>query len=165
MDANSSIGAYVMEAVGVLWLVAVAGMFLSAVCESARPKPEPGEEKPQGVALLGAGIASLITPILLFLYAFWSIMALEGRTTISTDDVLVFAVAQRIVVIGLFVFLAGTAIAGSILGWIIRIAAPDIGKALNKAALPLALGALALTAYVSYEAVTQFYAMATVPRP
>lgn len=164
MNSSFDMGAHVMEAVGPLWLVAVAGMFLSAVCESARPKPEPGEEKPQGLALLIAGIASLITPIMLFVYAFWSILALEGAV-LSPDQVIDFAIAQRMVVIGLFIFLALVATAGSIVGWIIRAAAPGLGKALNMAAVPLAIATLALTVYVSYEACAQFYAMATGPRP
>lgn len=164
MDSSFDMGAHVMEAVGSLWLVAVAGMFLSAVCESARPKSEPGEEKPQGLALLIAGIASLITPIMLFVYAFWSILALEGLV-LTPDLVIDFAIAQRMVVIGLFIFLAVVATAGSIVGWIIRAAAPGLGKALNMAAVPLAIATLALTVYVSYDAVAQFYAMATGPRP
>ena len=161
---GSNWSAYVMEAVGVLWLIAVAGMFLSAITESSRPKPEAGEEKPGGMALLIAAIASLATPILLFLYAFWSIMSLEGRV-LSADEVLEFAITQRIVVIGLFGCLAGTAIARSIIDWIIRAAAPGFGKALNVAAVPLAIATLALTIYVSHDAVSQFYDMATGPRP
>lgn len=165
MASNFDIGAHVMEAVGPLWLVAVAGMFLSAVAESARPKPEEGEEKPQGIALLIAGIASLITPIMLFIYAFWSILSLDilsaDGAVIETQDVINFAIAQRATVIGLFGFLAVVAIVGSVVGWIIRAAAPDAGKALNMAAVPLALVTLALTVYVSYEAVAQFYAMAS----
>jgi hypothetical protein len=167
MATNFDMGGHIMEAVGPLWLVAVAGMFLSAICESSRPKPEEGEEKPQGLALLIAGIASLITPIMLFIYAFWSILSLEvlSGASIEPEDVINFAIAQRVVVIGLFGFLAVVAIAGSIVGWIIRAATPGFGKALNMAAVPLALATLALTVYVSYEAVAQFYAMATGARP
>lgn len=169
MDSSFDMGAHVMEAVGPLWLVAVAGMFLSAVCESARPKPEEGEDKPGGLALMVAGVASLITPIMLFVYAFWTILSLEVLTgdgvAIGPEDVINFAIAQRATVIGLFVFLAVVAILGSIVGWIIRAAAPALGKALNMAAVPLALVTLALTAYVTYEAVGQFYAMATGAHP
>lgn len=164
MGGDFEMGAHVLETVGPLWLIAVAGMFLSAVCESARPQPEPGEEKPQGLALIIAGVASLITPIMLFVHAFWAILALDGMV-VTPGLVIDFAIAQRIVVVGLFVALAGVAIVGSIVGWLVRAAAPGIGKALNQAAVPLALATLALTVYVTYDAVGQFWSLAAGPRP
>ncbi|MEZ5955999.1 MAG: hypothetical protein R3C27_02135 [Hyphomonadaceae bacterium] len=163
VDFNSELGAHVMASVGPLWFVAVAGMLLSAVCESARPRPEAGEEKPQVLTLLIAGIASLVTPIMLFVYAFWSILGLEGAAFTQTQ-LIEFAIAQRFVVMGLLVFLAVVVTLGSIVGWIIRAAAPGFGKTLNIAAAPLAVATLALTALVSWEAVAQFCATAAGPR-
>lgn len=165
MDTDFDIVAYIWEAVGPLWLVAVAGMFIGAICESAKPKPEEGEEKSGGFALLIAGIASLITPILLFVYGFWSILRLDVLSgevvVIGPQDVINFAIAQRAVVIGLFGFLAVVAIAGSIVGWIIRASAPALGKTLNIAAVPLALATLALTVFISHAAASGLFTLVT----
>lgn len=151
---------YVLNETGPLWLVAVAGMFISAVCESARPKPEAGEEKPRGLPLLIAGIASLVTPVLLFAHAFWSAAQMEG-VAVSGEHLLQVIAARQVIVIGVFAFLAGVAIAGSIVGWIIRASAPGLGKALNVAAVPLAVATLALAIVVSHQAATGFFVLLT----
>lgn len=160
MDTDFDIGAYIFREVGPLWLVAVAGMFISAICESAKPKLEQGEEKSGGIALVIAGIASVITPILLFAHGFWTIAWMEGievRPELIMDVVL----ARQVIVLGLFAGLAGIAILGSIIGWIIRAAASELGKTLNVAAVPLALATLALTVFVTYPAASGLFALVT----
>lgn len=145
----------VFEAAGPLWIVAVAGMFFSAVCESARPKPEDSERPSGGLGLVVAGIASLVTPILLFFYGFWSV---AGGAGVSFDRLVGGAFDRPVIVGTLFGLLAGIAIAGSIIGWIIRAAAPALGRTLNRAAVVLALSTLALTVFVTYRAIAGIFA-------
>jgi hypothetical protein len=159
MDSNVDIGGYALDAVGPLWLIAVTGMFASAICESARPKPAEGEEKPGGPGLLVAGIASLVTPILLFVHGFWTIAGFEDLE-ITPDILMDLILARQVVVIAMFGFLAGVAILGSIIGWIIRAAAPGLGRMLNIAAVPLALATLALTIFVTYKAAITVFTLA-----
>ncbi|MEQ1489702.1 MAG: hypothetical protein ABL932_04045, partial [Terricaulis sp.] len=147
----------VFETAGPLWIVAVAGMFFSAVCESAKPKAEDGERPSGGLGLVVAGLASLVTPILLFFFGFWS---LAGGAGVGSDRLISSAFDRPVLVGILFAMLAGIAIAGSIVGWIIRAAAPALGKTLNRAAVALALATLALTIFVSYQAVTSMFAVA-----
>jgi hypothetical protein len=160
MDNNADIGAHVLNAVGPLWIVAVAGMFLTAVCESAKPKPIDGQGCSAAGAMLIAGIASLITPILLFVHAFWSVAGFEGLE-ITPDLLIDLILARQVVVVGTFASLVAVSVVGSIVGWIIRAASPPLGKTLNTAAVPLALGTLALTVFVTYQTASRVFALAT----
>jgi hypothetical protein len=160
MDTEFDLTTHMLQAVGPLWLVAVLGMFISAICESAKPKAEEGEEKSGGIALVIAGLASLITPILLFAHGFWTLAWMDG-IEVSPQMLLEVIIARKAIVVGLFAALAAVAILGSIVGWIIRAAAPALGKTLNLAAVPLALLTLALTVFVSYEAALGLFALVT----
>lgn len=149
----------VFETAGLLWFVAVAGMFFSAVCESAKPKAEDGERRSGGLGLVIAAIASLVTPILLFIYGFWS---LAGGAGVGSDRLINSALDRPVVVAALFGLLAGTALAGSILGWTIRAMAPALGKTLNRGAVALALVTLGLTIFLSHQALGDMFAPAAV---
>lgn len=158
--ADVDIGGYALGAIGLLWLIAVAGMFATGICESARPKPLDGEKEQRGVALLIGGVASLVTPILLFIHAFWAIAGFEGLEL--TPDLLIdLIIARQVVVLGVFAFLVAVSIIASIIGWTIRAAAPAIGKRIGIAAVPLALGTLALTIFATYEVVARVINLAT----
>ena len=121
---------------GDLWFAALIGQFFVMVCESAKPKPPPGEDQgePRGFALL-VMILSLLTPLLLFLHA-----AFSGSGAL----------------IAVIVALFGAVITATIVGWIVRWAIPDVGRTLNRAAPILAVPVFLLALYVSWETVFGF---------
>ena len=132
MDIDTLVGR-LWDSVGGLWLLALVGAFFVMICESARPKPGEGESKaaPQGLALW-AGILSLVTPLLLLLHAVFN--------------------APHMVLVALMV--VGAAVIGAaIIGWIFAVAAPSVGRMLNKGAPFLALPVFALAAYVTWRSV------------
>ncbi|MCX7358902.1 MAG: hypothetical protein NT015_12280 [Alphaproteobacteria bacterium] len=106
------------------------------VCESAKPKPEDGEDRggPRGFALL-VTILSLLTPLLLFLHAF-----LSGSGALIAVVVAIF----------------GAVLTATIVGWIIRAAIPGVARTLNRAAPILAVPVFLLALYVSWETVFGF---------
>ena len=121
----------VLRQLGDLWFAALVGSFFVMICESARPKPEEGESRaaPQGFALLAA-ILSLLTPLMLFLHA----------------------VAQApLGLVGIVLIVGGFVIGAAIVGWIVALAAPAMGRVLNRAAPVLAIPVFALAAHVSWQ--------------
>lgn len=121
---------------GDLWFAALIGQFFVMVCESAKPKPAEDEPQggPRGFALLVA-ILSLITPLLLFLHAF-----------LSGSGVLVA------VIVAIF----GAVLTATLVGWIIRVAIPDVARVLNRAAPILVAPVFLLALYVSWETLFGF---------
>lgn len=138
MPIGEYIGA-LLTALGDLWGFALIGSFFVMICEAAKPKRRKDEdaEKSGDFALL-VMILSLITPLLLFFHAFLTVGAtLPG-------------------LIALVILLGGLIIGSSLIGWIISMAARDVGRTLSRAAPILAVIVFALTAYVTWESVFGF---------
>lgn len=131
MDFISALIDQLLDNVGDLWFAALVGQLLVMICESARPKPEAGESRaePRGFALL-VMILSLVTPLLLMLHA---VAAGAG------------APIAAVALIGGAIVLAG------VIGLIIGMAAPPVGRTLNRASPFLAIAVFALTLYVTWR--------------
>ena len=138
MPIGDYIGA-LLTALGDLWGFALIGSFFVMICEAAKPKRGKDEEaeKPGDLAL-PVMILSLITPLFLFFHAF--------LTTGATLPGL----------IALVTLLGGLIIGSSLIGWIISLAARDVGRTLSRAGPILAVLVFALTAYVTWESVFGF---------
>ena len=127
----------VADSAGDLWFAALIGSFFVMICESAKPKLEEGETKPdEGVISLWVGIFSLLTPILLFIHGF---------------------VAARGYLIAVIALIGGIVIAAALIGWIIAAVAAPMGRSLNRAAPYLALAVFALTVFVSWRSVYEVF--------
>ena len=120
-----------LDNVGDLWFAALAGQFLVMICESAKPKPIEGQGRaePRGLALL-VMILSLVTPLLLLLHA----VAVGAGAPIAA-----------IIVVGVAIVSAG------LTGVVIGMAAPPVGRTLNRASPFLAIAVFALTIYVTWR--------------
>jgi hypothetical protein len=136
MQTTQALVDQLVATAGDLWFAALIGQFFVIICESAKPKPAEGEDRggPRGFELL-IMILSLLTPLLLFFHA---ILSGSG--------------AWIAVVVALF----GAVITATIIGWIIRAAAPDVARTLNRAAPVLAVPVFLLALYVSWESVFGF---------
>jgi len=119
---------------GETWFAAVIASFFVMICESAKPKPGEGEPKhdPGGLGVW-VMILSLLTPLLLMVHAFVH----AGRA----PDALIAAV----VVIGAAVMGA------AIIGWIIALVSPAMGRVLARAAPFIAVAVFALTLWVTWR--------------
>jgi hypothetical protein len=133
MDFIDALIDQLFERAGDLWFAALVGAFFVMICESAKPKPPEGERasEPQGFALL-VMILSLITPLLLLVHA------------VATGAGALIAI---MIVIGAAI------IGAALIGWIIAMVAPAIGRTLNRAAPILAVAVFALTLYVTWRSV------------
>jgi hypothetical protein len=131
MDLTNTLIDQLLENVGDLWFAALAGQFLVMVCESAKPKREEGEgaAEPRGLGLL-VMILSLVTPLLLLLHA---VAAGAG------------APIAAVMLVGGAIVIAG------IIGVVIGMAAPPVGRTLTRAAPFLAVAVFALTLYVTWQ--------------
>jgi hypothetical protein len=136
MQTTQALVDQLVATAGDLWFAALIGQFFVIICESAKPKPAEGKDRggPRGFELL-IMILSLLTPLLLFFHA---ILSGSG--------------AWIAVVVALF----GAVITATIIGWIIRAAAPDVARTLNRAAPVLAVPVFLLALYVSWESVFGF---------
>lgn len=130
--------------VGQMWLIAAAGAFLVMIFESAKPPPVEGEPEPRASALQRvAMIASLATPLLLFLAAFGAfVMAQQahGAGSEGNGGVILALLACAAV----FVLVPG------LIGWSIAKLSPGLAKLLRHAAPWVALAVFAFTVYASY---------------
>jgi hypothetical protein len=135
MDINALIDDMAGRA-GDLWFLALAGAFFVMICESAKPKPAESESaaEPRGFGLL-VMVLSLLTPLLLLVHAFY-----------------VGAGAP----IAILAVIGGAILVSAIIGWIIALAAPAIGRTLNRAGPFLAVAVFALTAYVTWQSAIGF---------
>ena len=127
------------------WLIAAAAAFVVMTFEGAKPSPIEGEDEPRASAIARvAMIASLITPVLLFLHAFGAFIQSEQRRGASSEEnasMLLLALAVA------FVFV----LAPGMLGWLIAKIAPPLARILRAAAPILALAVFAFTFYVTYQ--------------
>ncbi len=136
MDISAQIDA-IFHAAGDLWFLALIGSFFVMTCESAKPKSQEGEERPQESVLgLWLGILSLLTPILLFIHGY---------------------VAARGYLFGVIALIGGAVIAAALIGWLIAAVAAPIGRTLTRAAPILAIVVFALTVYVTWRSIYQVF--------
>jgi len=131
MDSISTLISQLLVNAGDLWGLALIGQFFVMICESAKPKPAEGETaaEPRGFGLL-VTILSLLTPLLLLVHAFY-----------------VGAGAP----IAILALVGGVIVGAGLIGWIIGMAAPPIGRTLNRAAPFLAVAVFALAIYVTWR--------------
>ncbi|MBL8537478.1 MAG: hypothetical protein JNM59_08765 [Hyphomonadaceae bacterium] len=136
MDVVRALVDQLMSQVEDLWLAALALSFFTMICESAKPKPRDGEERPKTSAVaIWVSVLSLATPLLLFFHAF-----LTGSGALIA---IVAAIGAAILV-------------SALIGWLIAAAAPDVGRTLNRAAPVLAVAAFALTASVTWRSIFDY---------
>ncbi len=131
MDFINTLIGQLLTSAGDLWGGALIGQFFVMVCESAKPKPAEGDSRaePKGFALL-VMVLSLFTPLLLLVHAFY-----------------VGAGAP----IAILAVVGGAIIAAGLIGWLIGMVAPPVGRTLNSAAPLLAIAVFALTLYVTWR--------------
>ncbi len=134
MDQLQTAASALIRSAGDLWFAAVIAAFVVMVCESAKPKPSPGEPKdePGGVGLL-AMILSLVTPLLLMIHAFMN----AGRAPPA--------------LLGAVVVIATAVVAAALVGWAIASRAAPVGRSLSRAAPYLAVAVFALTLWISWR--------------
>lgn len=125
---------------GQYWQYALIAAFAVMIFESAKPKPEEGE---QGAGPLGftAAVASFVTPFLLFIHAYVEAVRVQMPN----------ALLAAIVVMG------GVVLLGAVIGWAIAAALTPLGRLLGRVAPIGALLVFAFTLWVTwanvYEAV------------
>ncbi|HWA00804.1 MAG TPA: hypothetical protein VG841_10885 [Caulobacterales bacterium] len=127
-----SIAAELASMLGPLWLIAIAATFVSSLCESARPKAVEGEPRVSNGALGAVGaFAGLVTPFVLFLYAFWHVLG-DDRVIYSASDLIAHSVVRSTVIIAIFAILFVATMGGAIPGWIVSSSAPRAARALYR---------------------------------
>lgn len=136
-----------LAACGALWAIAVAGAFIAGTGEKAYPNE--GGKHPAALAL-AAGIVSVITPVLLFLHAFW---AISVQSPMSNIDILVLVqmAIGNAAAIALLVVMAVLVIVPALVGVAVAAVAPSLGKLLFWIAPFLNLAVFALTLYATHD--------------
>lgn len=134
-------------ACGPLWAIAIAGAFIAGTGEKAYPN-EGG--KHQAALALVAGIVSIITPLLLFLHAFWAIAVQSPMPNIDILE-LVQAAIGNATAIALLVVMAVLVILPALVGVAVAALAPPLGKLLYWIAPYLNLAVFALTVYATHD--------------
>jgi len=142
---------------GPLWTFAMAGAFIAGIGERAYPNEG---AKPRGFVGVLAGLASLITPFLLFLHAFWAILPAQGGQTITVFGRLISG-ASTATAMALFALMALLIITPPVLGVATAKAAPGLGKVLYAASPALNLLVLALSVYATHDSVVAVFEAVT----
>jgi len=132
---------------GALWTIAVAGAFVAGIGEKSYPNE--GGKHPAPVALL-AGIASLITPFLLFLHAFWAIAPHTPGETADIMGIVVSTVGSG-AAWALFGVMALLIVLPSLVGTLTAAVTPPLGKLLYWIAPYLNIAVLALAVYATHD--------------
>ncbi|HVY85421.1 MAG TPA: hypothetical protein VG943_09835 [Caulobacterales bacterium] len=137
-----SIIAELARLLGPLWLIAIAATFVTSLCESARPQAAEGEERVSNGPLGAVGaVASLVTPFVLFLHAFWRVVG-DDRVVYSPSDLIAHAVVRAAVIAVIFIVLLIATMGGAIPGWFIASSLPMTGRTLYRASPFLAVATL-----------------------
>lgn len=153
MDIASMLGQLV-EAAGGAWLAVVAFVFVTMICESAGPVLEPGEEKPRiGPLRATSLVLSAFTPFLLFIHAYWAIVA---PSLVASDDVgtAILQSFRSAVLIGLVAITFALILAPSLIGAVLRSAAEPAARAVFAIAPVLTIAAFAATVFITHANVT-----------
>lgn len=138
MDALSALASLV----GQNWLIAAGAAFVVMIFESAKPPPVEGEEHHASALERVAMIASLATPILLFLHVFGAFV--QGQMSIGEGSE-----GNGRVVLALFIVAAIYVLTPGILGWLIAKLSPPLANVLRRTAPFLAITVFAFTIYVT----------------
>ncbi|HYD87474.1 MAG TPA: hypothetical protein VEA80_08375 [Vitreimonas sp.] len=129
MDIIISSWGLVLDAAGVGWAIVTAAVFVTMICESAGPVVEPGEDKPKLGAVRAVSVVfGFFTPFLLFVHAYWAVVA---PTLLATADLMAMALAafRSTAWVGLVVLMVSLMVAPSVLGAIVRMASRPTAKA------------------------------------
>lgn len=138
------------EVAGQNWAIAVAAAFVAMMCEAAYPDRE--DKVQRGPLGIMAVAASLITPFLLFVHAFWSVAAIGASRGDELSDFILRA-TQNTIVAGIFIVMIPLTLGPSIPGWVIRKASPSLGRALFAASPFLHVAVFAFTVFVTRHSV------------
>ncbi len=137
------------DVTGELWGYAYLFAFVSMIAESSKPKPAEGEKERAG---LGAGLimlASLVTPFVLYVHAFWAMANAQA------GELLVPLLVSLLVLV----------LVPSLLGMLVRSVAPNGARWIYRAAPFLSVGALAFALYVTHAnvgAALDYYVLSTL---
>jgi len=148
-----------VDAAGLGWVAVGTAVFATMICESAGPVIEPDEDKPKLGAFRAASLVlSFFTPFLLFVHAYWAVIA---PTLTPADSLMAMALAafRSTIWVGLVSLMAVLLVAPSIVGALLRATARPAAKALYAAAPVLTIAAFAATVFV-----TQSNVMAALQR-
>ena len=145
---------------GLLWTIAVVGAFIAGAGEKSYPNE--GAKHSAPLALI-AGIVSLITPFLLFLHAFWAITPQASVASVNVLGVLISNIGAARALL-LFAVMAVLVIAPALMGTLIAVFAPPVGKLLYLIAPYLHLLVFALTVFATHANVLAL-ANAVLSRP
>lgn len=134
-------------ACGLLWCVAIAGAFIAGTGEKAYPNE--GGKHP-AVVTVTAGIVSIITPLLLFLHAFWAISVQNQMPNVDILERVQMAVGHA-TTIALLVVMGALIILPALIGIAVAAIAPPLGKVLYHVAPYLQIAVFALTVFVTHD--------------
>lgn len=119
---------------GELWSYAYLFAFISMTAESSKPKPAVGEKERAGPGAYMIMLASLITPFVLYVHAFWAMANAEAGE----------------LMVPLFVSLLVLVLLPSLLGVFVGSVAPNGARWIYRAAPFLSLAALVFALYITY---------------
>lgn len=138
-------------AAGSTWLAAVGVSFLASTCEQSNPAPK-GEVKLGALGAVG-GVASLVTPFLVFVHAYWSV-TLKSNPVIANDFMLfVLSTLDNALIMALLTLFVVLTILPLLPGFLIRKTAPGPAAWLYRASPILHIIAFAVAAFAARESV------------
>ena len=141
-----------IAAAGAAWLAAVGVSFLASVCEQSNPAPK-GEINLGALGVMG-GIASLVTPFLVLIHAYWSV-TLKSNPVIA-DDFLLFVLStfNNLLVMALVALFVVLTLLPMLPGLLIRKVAPGPAAWLYRASPIWHLLAFAIAVFATHESVS-----------
>lgn len=142
--------AYVLDAVGWPWQVALAGLFLVGVCEAARPKERGADAKWMLPFRILAAIAGIVTPLLLFFHAFWAIAGFED-VQFAAGQIVDVILARQVVIVALIIVMGAAIVLAWLIGWALGAMAPGLGRMLDRIGAPISALVLALAIFIAWR--------------
>lgn len=137
------------DVTGELWGYAYLLAFVSMIAESSKPKPAEGERERAGLGVSLIMLASLVTPFVLYVHAFWEMANAQAGELL----------------IPLLVSLLVLVLVPSLLGMLVKSVAPNGARWIYRAAPFLSVAALAFALYVTYAnvgAALDYYVLSTL---
>lgn len=137
------------DVTGELWGYAYLLAFVSMIAESSKPKPAEGEKERTGLGLSLIMLASLVTPFVLYVHAFWAMASAQAGALLPP----------------LILSLSVLVLVPSLLGMFVRSVAPNGARWIYRAAPFLSVAALAFALYVTHAnvgAALDYYVLSTM---
>jgi hypothetical protein len=122
------------DVTGELWGYAYLLAFISMIAESSKPKLAEGEKERAGLGASLIMLASLVTPFVLYVHAFWAMANAQA------GELLVPLLVSLLVLV----------LVPSLLGMLVRSVAPNGARWIYLVAPFLSVGALAFALYVTH---------------